>query len=213
MNKPIRTAAMRPLVDCPPLPPGYRVYPPQVNIFTETVERHAAENPGRPAMVWDGGAYSYGELKDVVDHAAAGYAALGLKRGDALLLRSPNLPAYCVSALAAMKLGAIAVMTNSLLKEDDLAFILGNSDAQIAAAPSTLADPLRRLVAAGKLEKIVLLDDGLPAGDAEVRFGDLISSPAARYRPPLPTRWNRRSWRIRPAPPDVRRASCTRIAG
>ena len=169
---------MHPLVDCPPLPPGYRVYPPQVNIFAEAVERRAAEHPDRRAMVWDGGAYSYGELKEAVDRAAAGYASLGLKRGDALLLRSPNLPAYCVSALAAMKLGAIAVMTNSLLKEDDLAFILGNSDARIAAAPSSLADPLRRLVAAGKLETIVLLDDGPPASAAEVSFGDLMATPA-----------------------------------
>jgi acetyl-CoA synthetase len=175
MNDPKQKALAQALVECPPLPPGYRVYLPQVNIFTEAVERHAAENPSRPAMVWDGGAYSYADLKATVDRAAAGFSELGLKRGDALLLRSPNLPTYCVSALAAMKLGAVAVMTNSLLKEDDLAFILGNSDAHIAAAPASLADPLRRLVAAGKLEKLVLLDDGPPHGDTEITFSDLVS--------------------------------------
>ena len=132
-------------VDCPPLPAGYRVYPPQVNIYSEAAERHAALTPHAPAIVWDEGRLSYSELKAAVDRAAAGYVKLGLKREDALLLRSPNLATYCISALAAMKLGAIAVMTNSLLKEDDLEFILGNSEARIAAAPSSLAEPLRRL--------------------------------------------------------------------
>jgi acetyl-CoA synthetase len=82
---------------------------------------------------------------------------------------------YCVSGLAAMKLGAIAVMTNSLLKEDDVEFILGNSDARIAAAPAPLAGPLRSLARAGRLEKIVLLDDGEPESAVEMRFSDLVS--------------------------------------
>lgn len=174
MNRPERISAPA-LVACPPLPAGYRVYPPQVNIFTEAVERHAAQQPDTPAMIWDEGGYSYAELKSAVDRAAAGYAALGLKRGDALLLRSPNLASYCVSALAAMKLGAVAVMTNSLLKEEDIEFILGNSDARIAAAPASLAGPLRSLASAGKLEKIVLLDDGEPESAVEMRFSDLVS--------------------------------------
>ncbi len=174
MNTPERTTAPT-LIDCPPLPPGYRVYPPRVNIFSEAVERHAADQPDARAMIWDDGHYTYAELKLAVDRAAAGYAALGLSRGDALLLRSPNLASYCVSALAAMKLGAVAVMTNSLLKEDDLEFILSNSDARIAAAPASLAGPLRRLAAAGKLEKIVILDDGEPESTVEIRFSDLVS--------------------------------------
>lgn len=167
------------LIECPPLPPGYRVYPPQVNIFKEAVERHASEQPDCVAIVWDGGSYSYSQLRVAVERAAAGYASLGLKRGDALLLRSPNIPSYCVSALAAMKLGAVAVMTNSLLKDDDLEFILSNSEARIAAAPTSLADPLRRLAAIGRLERIVLLDDGEPQGDAEIKFRDLASEQAS----------------------------------
>jgi len=163
-------------VACPPLPAGYRVYPPQVNIFTEAVERNAALTPDAPAMIWDEGSYTYAELREAVDAAAAGYARLGLKHGGALLLRSPNTANYCVSALAAMKLGAVAVMTNSLLKEDDLDFILGNSEAQIAAAPTACVEPLRRLLAAGKLKHIVLLDDGPAAGDGEMSFSTLASS-------------------------------------
>ena len=65
------------LIDCPPLPPGYRVYPPRVNIFSEAVERHAADQPDARAMIWDDGHYTYAELKLAVDRAAAGYAALG----------------------------------------------------------------------------------------------------------------------------------------
>ena len=120
------------------------------------------------------GAYSYAGLKATVDRAAAGFSELGLNRGDALLLEAPSFQ-LTASVRSPMKLGAVAVMTNSLLKEDHLAFILGNSDAHIAAAPASLADPLRRLVAAGKLEKLVLLDDGAPHGNTEITFSDLVS--------------------------------------
>ena len=135
------------------VPPGYRVYPPKVNMFTEMVGRHAASDRAEaPAMVWDEGTCTFRELAAMTDRVAAGLARLGLEPGDALLLRSPNLPEYAVAALAAWKLGAIAVMSNSLLRPDELAYVLGNCEARIAAAPAALIEPLLTLKDDGRLD-------------------------------------------------------------
>ena len=100
--------------------PGYREYPPKVNMFHYAVERHAASELGDSrAMVWDGGAFTYMELEEEVNRVAAGLAHLGVKRGDMVLLRSRNHPHYCVGALACWKLGAVSVMSNSLLGPEE----------------------------------------------------------------------------------------------
>ncbi len=105
------------------VPEGYRVYPPQVNMYAETVGRAIAAGCGtRPALVWDGGALTYDELDRTVGRVAAGLLAAGLAEGDAILLRSNNRPAYTALALAAFRIGAVAVMSSSLLRQDEVAY-------------------------------------------------------------------------------------------
>ena len=118
------------------VPEGYRVYPPRVNMYAETVGRAIAAGCGAlPALVWDGGALSYGELDRKVGRVAAGLLSAGLAQGDTILLRSNNRPAYPILALAAFRVGAVAVMSSSLLLHDEVAYLLENSGARIAAVP------------------------------------------------------------------------------
>jgi acyl-coenzyme A synthetase/AMP-(fatty) acid ligase len=163
----------KPPAELPPLEAGFRVYPPRVNMYAETVARQIAAGRGQsPAMIWDSGALTYEALDAEIARAAAGLSALGLKRGATLLLRSRNTAPYCIMALAAFRLGAVAVMSNSLLRTDELAYILENSEARIAAAPSDLVVPLRELMSTGQLDHIVLLDDTAPLS-GESRYSDL----------------------------------------
>lgn len=156
--------------------PGYRVYPPKVNIYHYAVERHAAGALGQArAMLWDGGAFTYKELRAEVERAAGGLKRLGVKRGDMVLLRARNHPRYCVSALACWKLGAVSVMSNSLLTAADLDFVLANSEARVALTLSDLAEPLRGYLAAGRLDQVVLLDDRGAAGTGETTYSDMVA--------------------------------------
>ena len=155
--------------------PGYRVYPPNVNIFHYAVERHArSELADAVAMVWDGGAFTYLELEAEVGRVAAGFRKLGLKRGDMVLLRARNHQRYCVAALACWKVGAVAVMSNSLLTATDLDFVLDNCEARIAVTLSELSEPVRKHLASGRLDHIVLLDDQGYEGAGEISYSDLL---------------------------------------
>ena len=143
--------------------PGFRVYPDKVNIAERAVDRHVAAGRGdNLAVTWDGGSWTFAELQQEIGQVASGLAALGIEKDAKILVRSRNVRQAVASVLAAFKLGAVPVWVNALLKEDELDYILENSEARMAVTLSTLAEPLRNLKAKGKLDRIVLFD-----GEAE----------------------------------------------
>ncbi|MFO1188171.1 MAG: AMP-binding protein [Alphaproteobacteria bacterium] len=139
--------------------PGYRVYPPQVNMFAEIVDRHVAGGQGdAPAVIWESGRWSFRELQAEAGCMAVGLRSLGLAKGDRVLVRSRNSPQSVAVILAALKIGAIPVLTNSLLAEGEIDYILENSGARMACVPESMAEPVRALLAKGRLDRIVLLE-------------------------------------------------------
>ena len=108
------------------IPEGYRVYPPRVNMYAETVGRVIAGGDGaRPALVWADGSLTYDALDAEVGRVAAGLVEAGLERGQAILLRSNNQPAYPILVLAAFRIGVVAVMSSSLLQKDEVCLSAG----------------------------------------------------------------------------------------
>lgn len=165
------------------VPAGYRVYPSRVNMYQETVGRSLAAGHGdRPALVWDGGSLTYAELDTLVGRVAAGLRGLGVAPGTPVLMRSPNTPEAVVTTLALFRLGAVAVMSNSQLRQEEVAYLLDNSEARIACAPREHAGPIEALAAAGALDHVILLDAGLEeAGEpaaATVAYAALAAFPA-----------------------------------
>jgi acetyl-CoA synthetase len=64
---------------------------------------------------------SFGQLAERSSRIANYFRALGMKRGDTLLLMLGNVPELWESMLAAMKLGAVVIPTTTLLTGDDIA--------------------------------------------------------------------------------------------
>lgn len=158
------------------VPPGYRVYPPRMNLAYEVLDRHLEEGRGdRLALRAAGGDWTYARLQEEVCRAAAGLRELGLGKGDTLLLRSRNSPEVCVLVLAACRIGAVAVPTHTLLRDEELEHILENSEARVAAAPRDLAGPLQLFLAAGRLKRLIVLGgDTAAGGRGEVAYPDLL---------------------------------------
>ncbi|MEX2163979.1 MAG: acyl-CoA synthetase [Sulfuricaulis sp.] len=153
--------------------PGYRVYSPRVSMFAEVVDRHVAEGRGEaPAVVWEGGRWSFRDLQAEAGIVAAGLRGLGVAKGDRVVVRSRNSPQSVATMLAVLKLGAVPVLTNSLLAESEIEYVLENSQARIACVPESLAEPVRSLLAKGWLERVVILD-GRPQGTRESAYADI----------------------------------------
>jgi propionyl-CoA synthetase len=96
-------------------PPFYRWYPDaELNTCHNALDRHVDAGRGdQPALVHDSPvtdtvrSYTYRELRDEVARFAGGLRALGVGRGDRVVIYLPMIPEAVVAMLACARLGAV----------------------------------------------------------------------------------------------------------
>ena len=135
---------------------------PQVSL-TEYVLGGAEQHGDKPALIdgASGAVTTYADLVRQVREAAAGLAAEGIGKGDAVGLIAPNGPEWAVAYHAVIALGGILSSINPLLTPDEVAKQLGNAGAKAVIA----AEPLRAAAAEAGLPVLAL--ESLPQGDGE----------------------------------------------
>jgi mycobactin salicyl-AMP ligase len=114
--QPSETAAQSPSLD------GFVAFPPEraaryaaAGYWTgrtvdSVLRRAAAAWPDRVAVVDDNGSHTYAELDQLVDRAAAGFAARGIAPTDRVLLQLPNSCRFAVALFGLIRAAAIPVM-------------------------------------------------------------------------------------------------------
>jgi long-chain acyl-CoA synthetase len=108
----------------------------------ELLELRATDSPAKTFLIseTDGRRWSYAEFDKVVNQTANMLAARGARRGDAVSLLLPNSAEYVIAYFACFKLGALAGPVNSLLKAEEVAYVVGNSDAKLLLYHSQFRD-------------------------------------------------------------------------
>ncbi len=96
----------------------------------ELLDRAAKENPRRTAIVFRNWKISYAKLKKLTEIAAANLRAHGISQGDRVSIMLPNLPQTIITYWAALKAGAVVVMTNPLYMEKELVHQIADSGAR-----------------------------------------------------------------------------------
>src|SRR6186713_855273 len=85
--------------------------PRHYNLGVDLTRRHVDFGHGdRTCLIWENSAganrtFTYGDMDVLSNRCAAMLARLGVKRGDRVLLRLPNLPEFYIAALGVAKLG------------------------------------------------------------------------------------------------------------
>jgi long-chain acyl-CoA synthetase len=98
----------------------------------ELLEQRAQATPDKSFLFSeaDGRKFTYAEFDAAVNRAARMLAACGIKKGDAVSLLMPNSPEYIIAYFACFKLGALAGPVNSLLKAEEITYVIANSEAR-----------------------------------------------------------------------------------
>lgn len=78
----------------------------------------------------DGRPFTYAAFTEAVKRTARMLASCGVAKGDKVSLLMPNSPEYIIAYFACFHLGAIAGPVNSLLKPQELSYVLANSEAK-----------------------------------------------------------------------------------
>jgi acyl-CoA synthetase (AMP-forming)/AMP-acid ligase II len=108
----------------------------EVQNLRELLESRAAIEPDKPFLFSesDGRQFTYAEFDRAVRRAARMLGARGIGKGDCVSLLMPNSAEYLIAYFACFYLGALAGPVNSLLKSQEMTFVIGNSEAKALLA-------------------------------------------------------------------------------
>jgi acyl-CoA synthetase (AMP-forming)/AMP-acid ligase II len=127
------------------------------NNLRELLERRAAENSEKIFLFSeaDGRSWTYSEFNKAVNRAANMLAENDVKKGDVVSLLMPNSAEYIIAYFACWKIGALANPVNSLLKAEEIEFVVGNSEAILLLVNRQFQATIEKI----KLPKIIKFDD------------------------------------------------------
>lgn len=109
------------------------------NLADDLVDRHVREGHGdRLAILCEDTRVTYRELGEIVGRAGRALAALGVGAGQRVLVVLPDSTAFVAAFLGAVRIGAVAVPTNTTLRSADYEYFLGESRAVAVVVHSAL---------------------------------------------------------------------------
>ncbi len=91
----------------------------------------AAIVPDRTAISFEGKKITFAQENDRANRLANAFKKLGINKGDRVAILQVNTNQYPETYFATAKLGAILVPLNFRAKEDELSYMLGNSESKI----------------------------------------------------------------------------------
>lgn len=119
------------------------------------LENSARDFPNHTAVLFKGHRVTYRELNEATDRLAAALAALGVKKGDRVVIFMPNSAQFVISYYAILKAGGIVVATNPLYSPREMEHQFNDCGAEIALVMSNFyhrvkevqpKTPLKRLI-------------------------------------------------------------------
>jgi len=145
--------------------------------LADVYESIADAVPDRPALISGGTSRSWREWDERAARLAAGFVDLGLEPGAKVALYLYNCPEYVEASFATFKMRGVHVNVNYRYLEDELAYLLENSDAEIICFHGALGEQ----VAAVRdrcpgLRAVVQVDDGSPLVEGALPYEDVLSA-------------------------------------
>ncbi len=101
-----------------------------LNIAT-MLRESAVAAPDKPLCHINDSTFTYAQVDEISGRVASALMGLGLDRGDKVAVQLPNLPHFLFSYFAIMKAGLVMVPLNPLLKAQEVAYHLKDSDSKI----------------------------------------------------------------------------------
>jgi benzoate-CoA ligase family protein len=124
------------------------VMPDQFNAASAFLDRNLAEGRGaKTAIFYEGKAYTYAQVAELANRVGNGLLELGIdleQRVAMLLLDSPQ---FAATFFGAIKIGAVAVPLNTLLRPKDYVYMLNDSRARVLLIHAALWEQIAPVLA------------------------------------------------------------------
>ena len=140
--------------------------------------------PDKPALVFFGRVITYAQLQQQAERLAARLHALGVRKGDRVVLDMQNCPQLVIAHFAILRANAVVVPVNPMNRAEEIKHYITDPDAKVAITTGDLAPEIARadaqLPADQRLAHLVV-----------TQFTDAFDPDAANAGP-MPTAW--RDW-------------------
>ncbi|HKG79845.1 MAG TPA: class I adenylate-forming enzyme family protein, partial [Pyrinomonadaceae bacterium] len=110
--------------------------------------------------------FTYKEFRAAVSRTAAKLAANGVRKGDVVGLLMPNSVEYVIAYFACWQLGALAGPINSLLKSQEITYVISNSEAKALVVNSEFL-PMIESIRADLPDVVIAFDSEAEATGTE----------------------------------------------
>lgn len=137
-------------------PPGYPAHldAPDMTAL-DMFEHSVARNSSAPAVHYFERTLTYGEVDGAASSFAAALAALGVERGDRIIVQLQNIPQFLIAVFGSWKVGATVVPLNPMYRERELSFYCRDSGARAFVTMESCGEEARRAMSGSGVRYLV----------------------------------------------------------
>jgi benzoate-CoA ligase family protein len=142
--------------------------PDVFNAAAEFVDRHIGEGlASRIALRYEGRTFTYGEVAEAVNRVGNALRALGVEMENRVLLLLYDSPEFVAGFFGAIKIGAVPVPVNTMMRAQDYEYFLNDSRAKVLIAHRPLWDEVAKVRSGLKyLRHVVIVGEPEPGQQA-----------------------------------------------
>src|SRR4051812_16391110 len=96
--------------------------------FLDELRATFADRGGRPALVYEGQTFTYGDLEARARRCAGWFRGLGVGPGDRVAIATPEKLPFLAAHLGATVAGAVSLPLNPRFTREELRFFLADSE-------------------------------------------------------------------------------------
>jgi benzoate-CoA ligase family protein len=139
--------------------------PAQFNAATYFVDRHVEEGRGAsPAFLYEDSTLTYAQVQDLANRTGNALGELGVAMEDRVLMFCLDAPEFLGTFWGAIKLGAVPIPVNTMMRTSDYAYFLRDSRAKAAVVSAALLGEVGPALAQSPFLRHVLVADGRAQG-------------------------------------------------
>jgi len=140
----------------------------------QLLEDRTAQQPDKVFLFFEDEEITYQQLTNYMHAIACGLIKMGVKKGDNVCVLIPNRPEFIYSFFGVMRAGAVAVPINTLLKGEEITYIVNNCEAEAIIVAHDYLDLFRSISNdCPKVKHVISTTDD----DDVISFDTLLTTP------------------------------------
>jgi benzoate-CoA ligase len=153
--------------------------PQEFNVATHFVDRNVTEGRGaQPAFHCEDRVLTYGQVQDLANRTGNTLLEMGVEMEDRVLMICLDAPEFLGTFWGAIKIGAVPIPVNTLMRGPDYLYFLKDSRARVAVVSAPLLAEVGPVLGQAPLLRHVLVAGGPPG--PYMAYEDRVARASAR---------------------------------